>query len=315
VLAVPFDLHHRLARDAVLAKAALAIFLDEVERFLYGAVTDDEAQLTPADEAQVTPAEAPSLGGGRRARAGFFTATQAFGSSLNVHFHWHVLATDGLYEQQPDGSLRFLRAAAATREELTSVVQRVGVRVRALVGAPDESAEPIVQAPVLKVFGAEPRDAEEPSRAVQHDGFNLHANVAFEAHERVAVERLCRYMLRGPLASGRLRRGRADKLIYDLAHPRADGTTQMVLSPMALLQRLSWLCVLPRVHTTHYHGVLSSAHPWRALVVPKQEKPSLPPLRRCSSRWIDWASLLRRVFLTDVLLCQLCGGRRSTSSR
>jgi len=164
---------------------------------------------------------------------------------------------------------------------------------------------------VLNVFGAEPRDAEEPSQAVQHDGFNLHANVAFEAHERVAVERLCRYMLRGPLASGRLRRGRGEKLIYDLAQPRADGTTQLVLSPMALLQRLSWLCVLPRVHTTHYHGVLASAHPWRSLVVPKQETPSLPPLRRCSSRWIDWATLLRRVFLTDILICQLCGGRRS----
>ena len=126
----------------------------------------------------------------------------------------------------------------------------MAARVRALVGAPDESTEPIVQAPVLKVFGDEPRDDDAPSRAVQHDGFNLHANVAFEAHERVAVERLCRYMLRGPLASGRLRRGRADKLIYDLAHPRADGTTQLVLSPMALLQRLSWLCVLPHVHTT-----------------------------------------------------------------
>jgi hypothetical protein len=176
VLAAPFDLHHRLARDATLAKAALAIFIDEIERFLYGAVADDEAD-TPADEAQATPADAPFLGEGRRARAGFFTVTQAFGSALNLHVHWHVLATDGLYEQQPDGTLRFLRAAPATQEELTSVVQRVAARVRALVGEPDESAEPVVQAPVMKVFGAEPRDNEQPSRAVQHDGFNLHANV------------------------------------------------------------------------------------------------------------------------------------------
>ncbi len=237
VLAAPFDLHHRLARDAALAKAALAVFIGEIERFLYGAVADGEAQLTGA-------ADAPFLGEGRRARARFFTATQAFGSALNLQVHWHVLGADGLYEQQADGTLRFLRAAAATHEELTSVVQRVAARVRALVGEAEDT-EAIVQARVLKVLGAKPREAEEPSRAVQHDGFNLHANVAFAANERVAVERLCRYMLRGPLASGCLRRGRGDKLIYDPDRPRGDGTTQLVLSPMALLQRLSWLCVPP----------------------------------------------------------------------
>jgi hypothetical protein len=104
--------------------------------------------------------------------------------------------------------------------------------------------------------------------------------------------------------------GRGDKLIYDLDHPRADGTTQLVFSPMALLQRLSWLCVLPRVHTTHYHGVLASAHPWRALVVPKQGLLTKPPLRGCGARWIKWSELIRRVFLTDVLICQTWGGRR-----
>jgi hypothetical protein len=180
----------------------LAIFIDEIERFLYGAVADDEAQ--------VTPAAAPSLGQGRRARAGFFTATQAFGSSLNLHVHWHVLATDDLYEHQPDGTLRFLRASAATHEELASVVQRVAARVRALIGEPDNEAEPIVQAPVLKVFGAEPRDDEQPSRAVQHDGFNLYANVAFEAHER--SERAVEWLLYH--AEPRLDEPRAPRCVY-----------------------------------------------------------------------------------------------------
>jgi hypothetical protein len=79
---------------------------------------------------------------------------------------------------------------------------------------------------------------------------------------------------------------------------------------MALLQRLSWLSVLPRAHTTHYHGVLASAHPWRALVVPKEETLKKPPLRGCGSRWIKWSDLLRRVFLAEALLCQVCGGER-----
>jgi len=40
-----------------------------------------------------------------------------------------------------------------------------------------------------------------------------------------------------------------------------------------------------------------------------------PPLKGCGSRWIKWAELLKSVsltwvFLTDVLLCRLCGGER-----
>ena len=68
--------------------------------------------------------------------------------------------------------------------------------------------------------------------------------------------------------------------------------------------------MVPRVHTTHSHGVLSSAHPWRALVVPKQDVLTKPPLRGCGARWIKWSELIRRVFLTDILICQLCGGPR-----
>ncbi len=206
--------------------------------------------------------------------------------------------------------MTFSRAPAPTRAQVEALVRRIAIRVRELVGQPDPDAEPVSQAPVLKLFGAEPEEPTEPKLAAEYDGFNLHAAIAFEAHERLAIERLCRYILRGPLALGRLAKGRRGNLVYQLKKPRPDGTTHIVLSPMALLQRLSWLCVLPRAHTTHYHGVFAPAHPWRALVVPKQEEPTAPPLRGCSLRWIKWSDLLRRVFLTEALVCQLCGGER-----
>ena len=287
VLAVPFDLHHRLARDAVLGGEVLAIFIDELQRHL--------REVTDADE---------------EAQTGTFTATQHFGSSLNLHVHHHVVALDGVYEQSPDGTMTFSRAPAPTSEELTGLVRRVATRVRKLVGQPETDEEPISQAPALKIFGAEPEEPAEPKLAAEHDGFNLHAAVAFEAHERVAIERLCRYILRGPLALGRLTKGPRGNVIYRLKTPRPDGTTHIVLSPLALLQRLSWLCVLPRAHTTHYHGVLAPAHAWRALVVPKEAELTKPPLRGCGTRWIKWSDLLRRVFLSSVLVCQLCGGER-----
>ena len=102
----------------------------------------------------------------------------------------------------------------------------------------------------------------------------------------------------------------AGNLIYRLKTPKRDGTTHLVLSPLALLQRLSWLCVLPRAHTTHYHGVLAPAHPWHELVVPKEKVLPAPPLKGCGPRWIKWADLLKRVYLAEVLLCRLCGGAR-----
>nr|PZN15449.1 MAG: hypothetical protein DIU78_25630 [Pseudomonadota bacterium] len=39
------------------------------------------------------------------------------------------------------------------------------------------------------------------------EGWEMHASTAFEARERDAIERFCRYALRGPIANGRLTRG------------------------------------------------------------------------------------------------------------
>ena len=287
VLAMPFDLHHRLARDAALETKVLGIFIDEIQRHL-------REVADAADEA----------------RTGTFTATQHFGSTLNVHAHFHVVVLDGVYEQQPDCSMTFDRAPAPTKEQVEALVQRVATRVRRLVGQPEADVGHVSLAPVLKLFGAEPEEPTPPRLAAEYDGFNLHAGLAFEAHERTAIERLCRYILRGPLAQGRLSHGPRGNLVYRLKTPKPDGTTHLVLSPLALLQRLSWLCVLPRAHTVHYHGVLAPAHPWRALVVPKQKEATSPPLRRCASRWIDWADLLKRVFAFEALVCSSCGGQR-----
>jgi hypothetical protein len=43
----------------------------------------------------------------------------------------------------------------------------------------------------------------------------------------------------------------------------------------------------------------------------KKPRPKPLPDQRCApSRWIDWATLLRRVFLLEVLVCSTCGGER-----
>ena len=137
----------------------------------------------------------------------------------------------------------------------------------------------------------------------------MHASSPYEASARVAVERFIRYALRGPIAGGRLTTGPRELLTYRLKAPKPDGTTELVLSPMALLERLSKLIPLPGRHMVRYHGVLANAAPWRKQIVPKPLGELPFPLRRVGPRRIDWANLLKRVYLLEVLACA-CGGTR-----
>jgi hypothetical protein len=91
----------------------------------------------------------------------------------------------------------------------------------------------------------------------------------------------------------------------------------VLFSAATLLQRLSWILPLPKIHLARSHGVLASAHPLRPFVVPSPPEWNFVPLRETAlpatctkkSRWIDWGDLLKRVFALDVLAC-VCGARR-----
>jgi hypothetical protein len=63
--------------------------------------------------------------------AGVFTAVQRFRSDLGLYVHLHCLVTDGAYEEQDDGELRFLAAPPPTPERMTAVLAQVHEVVRA----------------------------------------------------------------------------------------------------------------------------------------------------------------------------------------
>jgi UDP-N-acetylmuramate--L-alanine ligase len=101
-----------------------------------------------------------------------------------------------------------------------------------------------------------------------------------------------------------------------LKKPAPDGSSVLVLTPLQLVKRLCALVVKPKVHLTRFFGVFAPHSRWRPRVVPlpppapPEPQPALPPLARRPSRpRLDWAGLLRRTFLLDVLACP-CGGRR-----
>ena len=60
------------------------------------------------------------------------------------------------------------------------------------------------------------------------DGFSLNAAVACEDHQREKLERLCRYVRRGPIALERLSVDGDALVVYELKHPFSDGTTRIL---------------------------------------------------------------------------------------
>jgi hypothetical protein len=96
------------------------------------------------------------------------------------------------------------------------------------------------------------------------EGFSLHANVAVPAQARDALEHVCRYLLRPPLALERLTERSQDQLVYALPHPRRDGSTHLLLDPLELIEKFAVLIPTPRFHLLRFHGVLAVGHEQRS---------------------------------------------------
>jgi len=129
---------------------------------------------------------------------------------------------------------------------------------------------------------------------------------------------MCRYVVRPPVAAGRLRFVGPETLRFTLKTPWADGTTSLMLSPTELIEKLAALVPPPRLNLIRYHGVLAPAAADRSQIVPgprslteasvsgrgDQATPEAPPRRHR----VEWARLLARVFQVDVTTCDACGG-------
>ena len=143
-----------------------------------------------------------------------------------------------------------------------------------------------------------------------------------EATDRDQLERLCRYVIRPPLAAGRLQILDAEQVVFSLKSVWSDGTYQIVLSPEELLEKLSALVPPPRLNLVRYHGVLAPNAVDRAQIVPgpkeevKEEVEMSPeitsegdPTPAQRRHRLAWAVLLARVWAIDVTECPACGGR------
>ncbi len=156
----------------------------------------------------------------------------------------------------------------------------------------------------------------ELSTCFSSRGFSLHAATWVGARDRARLEQLCRYVMRPPLAAGRLAAVDAETLSFALKTPWSDGTTHLLLSPHELIEKLVALVPPPRLNLVRYHGVLAPHAADRSQIVPgpvaEEAKAGCGHAdagdRPSGRHRFSWAKLLARVFRIDVSVCPECGG-------
>lgn len=164
-------------------------------------------------------------------------------------------------------------------------------------------------------------------RCASFDGYNVHANVNLAAHDRSGLERLCRYVLRPPLAVDRIERLPDGRVRVALKRVWSDGTSAVELSPLELTEKLAALVPPFRANQLLYAGVLAGNAAWRREVVPevpssteaeRAARAALRLVKRNAKRRADtlpedtppgWAELLKRVFGVCGWECPHCGKR------
>ncbi|MCC6765548.1 MAG: transposase [Deltaproteobacteria bacterium] len=212
--------------------------------------------------------------------------------------HFHTLILEGVFTTAPDGTTRFDPAPPPTDREVAQLLAAVRTRIlrllrrRGVLAADDASdlaTDPLADAapvlaeltaaavrgrsafgdragtPVLRV-GREPDAPWVATVGRRHAHlacFDLHADRAVPADDRAGLERLCRYLLRPPLAQDRLTRLTDGRIVCTLARPWHDGTRHLIFTPHEFLERLAAITPRPHINLVLYHGVLAPRARWR----------------------------------------------------
>src|SRR5207248_2847761 len=95
------------------------------------------------------------------------------------------------------------------------------------------------------------------SRQATRGGLLRRASSAVRAADRSGVERLCRYVLRPPVAQERLSLTPDGLVLVTLKSEWHDGTSHLLFTPVELLEKLAALTPRPRVNLVIYHGILA----------------------------------------------------------
>ena len=256
-----------------------------------------------------------------RPKSGAVVLVQRFTKELRLFPHVHALVLDGAYVRDDDDDPMFLGDPGPSADdiaELEDAVERRMVRWLERHGYLRTSAP--ASAELDAWFAPAENDPSNLPRAsrVRRDAqrFRIHAGVRIAASDRTALERLCAYVARPPLADEQLRRLDDERVELTLRNPQGGPKATVVLHPLQLIRRLAWQVPHPRQHGLRYAGVLAPASPFRADVVPagrvaiqaawfgtRRFEPTTPVTYRT-----PWAKLLARTYGVDGQRCPACDG-------
>jgi hypothetical protein len=273
VLSVPFELRYWMASDDDLLKKVNRIFCDEIRNYLRK--------------------KARKLGvkGGE---TGIVSYLQRAGGALNLNLHYHLLVLDGLYTTGEDGAAIFTRIPGIHNDELACVVRGVSRRVIKYLrktGRLSEDGEEVFigdtsdenhgalshlkRASIssrialgpragLKVrrigssFGFEEEIPQSQSYGcMSMNGFSIHAATSIKAHERDRLEKLLRYLGRGPVSHERISLSEDGNILYELKNSY-DSASHVMFSTIEFIEKLASIIPPPYRHQVNYYGCLSS---------------------------------------------------------
>lgn len=284
------------------------------------------------------------------AHPGAVTAIQRSSSHLALNIHFHALVTDGVFVREPGEPAVFRELPPPSDAEVTEVAWDTCRRTRDILirrglwqdddldqardeppNAPEPGLAAIYQASIRGVLSLGPRYGQrvvrfygQAARGVQDDPsshrtgheFDLHAKQV--ARDRTGLERLARYVLRAPLAQGRLELEPDGRILLQMKRSWRDGTTGMVFEPLDFLAKLTALVPYPRTNILRFHGVYAPHSALRRAVVPHREETASHACRcgtsddpTSRSLRLSWSELLARVFAVDVFRCPRCESRMS----
>jgi hypothetical protein len=267
----------------------------------------------------------------QRLHPGLITVVQRFRSNAGLFVHLHLLATDGAFEEQPDGNIVFHPLTDLNERDLLRVLDAVAADL-ADASVPDDididsSLASCVQLS-LSTPTAPPLSSTRQHLVVFAHGMNLHAATTVDGRDRKRLERVCKYLLRPPFS-------------LDAVHLLPDGRVRLdlprkgrcvIMTPHPVLAKLCALVPPPHQNLVRYAGCFANRHHLRPFIVPTPPACCVDAVQlslfdfagRLLSDAGDaastaphcmqprsWSALLARVFSIDIAACPRpgCHGR------